>query len=77
MSSKEQILEDIETLSEAEIKELAEYLAFLKYRSQSKSHVVDESQLAALYAEFAEEDRNLAEEGIANYTEGLREEDAG
>ena len=76
MSTKEQVLEEIETLSEAEIKEVAEYLAFLKYRSQSKSHVVDESQLAALYAEFAEEDRNLAEEGISEYGEGLMKEDA-
>jgi hypothetical protein len=76
MSTKEQILEEIKTLSEAEIKEVAEYLAFLKYRSQSKSRVVDESQLAALYAEFAEEDRNLAEEGMADYGEGLMKEDA-
>jgi hypothetical protein len=75
MSTKEQVLEEIETLSEAEIKEVAEYLAFLKYRSQNKSRVVDESQLAALYAEFAEEDRNLAEEGISDYAEGLMKED--
>ena len=76
MSTKEQILEEIKTLSEAEIKEVAEYLAFLKYRSQSKSRVVDESQLAALYAEFAEADRNLAEENMADYAEGLMKEDA-
>ena len=75
MSTKEQVLEEIETLSEAEIKAVAEYLAFLKYRSQNKSHVVDESQLAALYAEFAEEDRNLAEEGMSDYAEGLMKED--
>jgi hypothetical protein len=30
---------------------------------------------AALYAEFAEEDRALAEEGLADYAESLREED--
>jgi len=77
MSTKERILEEIKTLSEAEIKEVAEYLAFLKYRSQGKSRVVNESQLAALYAEFAEEDRNLAEEGMADYGEGLMKEDAG
>ena len=76
MSTKEQVLEEIETLSETEIREVAEYLAFLKYRVQSKPHVVDESQLAALYAEFAEEDRHLAEEGISGYAEGLMKEDA-
>ena len=77
MSTKEQVLEEIQTLSEAEIKEVAEYLAFLKYRSQNRPRVIDESQLAALYAEFAEEDRNLAEEGMADYAEGLMKEDAG
>ena len=76
MSTKEQVLEEIESLSETEIKEVAEYLAFLKYRSQNKSPVVDESQLAALYAEFAEEDRNLAEEGMPDYAEGLMKEGA-
>jgi cytochrome c553 len=75
MSAKEQVLEEIETLSEAEIREVAEYLAFLKYRSRNKPRVVDESQLAALYAEFAEEDRGLAEEGMADYTAGLIKED--
>ena len=77
MSAKEQILEEIETLSEAELKEVADYLAFLKHRSQNKSSVVDESQLATLYAEFAEEDRNLAEEGMSDYAEDLMKEDAG
>ena len=76
MSTKEQVLEEIKSLSEAEIKEVADYLAFLKYRSQSKSRVLDESQLAALYAEFAEEDRSLAEEGLRDYAEGLIKEDA-
>lgn len=77
MSTKEQILEEIKGLSDAELNEVAEYLAFLKYRSQNKSPAVDESQLAALYAEFTEEDRALAEEGMADYAEGLSNEDAG
>ena len=76
MSTKEQVLEEIESLSEAELKEVAEYLSFLKYRSQSKPRVVDEAQLAALYAEFAEEDRSLAEEGMADFAAGLVKEDA-
>jgi hypothetical protein len=76
MSTRDKVLEEIETLSEVEIKEVAEYLAFLKYRSQSKSRVVDEAQLAALYAEFAEEDRSLAEEGMSDYIDGLMKEDS-
>jgi hypothetical protein len=77
MSTKEHVLEEIEALSEAEIQEVAEYLAFLKYRSRVKTQDVDEARLAALYAEFAEEDRSLAEEGMTGYAEGLAKEDAG
>jgi len=55
---------------------LSSYLAFLKFRAHNKVPVLDESQLADLYAEFADEDRNLAEAGMAEYVEGLLEEDA-
>jgi hypothetical protein len=36
---------------------------------------LDETQLATLYAACAEEDRVLAEEGMAEYTHGLCQED--
>lgn len=75
MSIKEQVVEELKSLSETELKEVAEYLAFLKFRSRRAAPALDEAQLAALYAEFADEDRNLAEEGIADYAEGLLEED--
>ena len=35
----------------------------------------DEIRLAALYAEFADEDRKLADEGLSDYNEGLTKED--
>ena len=35
----------------------------------------DEIRLAALYAEFADEDRKLAEEGLSDYSHGLTKED--
>ena len=37
--------------------------------------MADEIRLAALYAEFANEDRKLAEEGLSDYNEGLTKED--
>ena len=37
---------------------------------------LDDAQLAALYAEFAEADRKLAEEGIEDYERSLMSEDA-
>jgi DNA-binding GntR family transcriptional regulator len=75
LSIKEQVVAELKTLSEAELKEVAEYLAFLKFRARRAAPTLDEAQLATLYAEFADEDRNLAEEGIADYAEGLLEED--
>jgi len=36
----------------------------------------DDAQLAALYAEFADEDRRLADEGVDDYQRGMVGEDA-
>ena len=77
MSAKEQIVEEIKSLSEAELEEVTKYLAFLKFRARHKAPAIDETQLAALYAEFADEDRAMAEEGMADYAEGLAHEDGG
>ena len=35
----------------------------------------DLAQMAGMYAEFSKEDRILAEEGVSDYTTGLRQED--
>ena len=59
-----------------ELQEVADYLAFLRFRA--RAHVLpspDDPALAMLYREFGEEDRNLAEEGMAVYEQGLRMED--
>jgi hypothetical protein len=77
LSIKEQVLAELKTFTEAELKEVAEYLAFLRFRARRAAPALDEAQLAALYAEFADEDRNLAEEGVGDYAVGLLEEDAG
>ena len=77
MSTKEEIANELDRLSEAELRQLARYVAFLKYQARVEAApVIDEQQVAALYAEFGEEDRNLAEEGLADYARTLDEEDA-
>ena len=59
-----------------ELGRVAEFLAFLKFRARlHATPKLDETQLAALYAEFAEEDRVLAEEGMSDYAGGLHKED--
>lgn len=56
---------------------VADYLAFLKFRAHGHSaDELNETQLAALYAEAAEDDRALAAEGMAEYSVGLQKEDA-
>ena len=76
MSIKEQLVYGLDSLSQAELEEMAQYLAFIKYQSKVKPITVsDETQLAALYAEFAKDDRELAEEGISNYAGALMRED--
>ena len=79
MSLKEQIVRDVQLLPEAELQHIADYLAFLKFQARRKrvpARLPDTVSLAALYAEFAEEDRALAEEGMVEYAKSLAAEDA-
>ncbi|NJN94308.1 MAG: hypothetical protein HC875_09560 [Anaerolineales bacterium] len=76
MTLKEQVVQELNSLSETEIKQVAEYVAFLKFRTRHPlTFTLNETKLAALYAEFAEEDRELAEAGMADYSAGLARED--
>ncbi len=76
MSIKEQVVHDLEVLSETELKRVADYVAFLKFQERLKQRsLTDEAALAARYAEFADEDRSLTEEGMSDYAAGLASED--
>jgi hypothetical protein len=77
MSIKEHVIHGLDTLSEAELVQVAEFLAFLKFRARLQPMPeLDEAQLATLYAACADEDRALADEGMADYVQGLCQEDA-
>jgi hypothetical protein len=76
MTIKEQIAQQLDSLSEAELGQIAEYLAFLRFRSRVKSMPpLNETELASLYAEFEDEDREFAEQGMSDYAQRLRDED--
>jgi len=76
-SVKEQVTQVLDSLSEAELQQVAEYVAFLRFRARVvPMTVVDATQLASLYAEFADEDRRFAEEGLDEYRAQLHAEDA-
>ncbi len=62
-------------LTEAQLRQVAEYLEFLKFRERRKSEPqIDEAEIEALYAEFADEDRELAESGLTEYAANLSTE---
>ena len=76
MSVKEHVIQGLDALSETELIQVAEFVAFLKFRARLQPiPTLDEAQLATLYAAFAQEDQALAEEGLAEYVHGLCQED--
>jgi hypothetical protein len=77
MTAREQLLREIEDLDDSQVKEVEEFLAFLRFRSRYDAPVVfDRAQAAEQYRESAADDRQMAEEGLADYTAGLKREDA-
>ncbi len=76
MSIKAHVIQGLDTLSEAELGQVAEFVAFLKFRARLQPMpALDDAQLATLYTACAEEDRALAEDGLAEYVHGLCQED--
>jgi hypothetical protein len=73
-TTSQELLKSFDHLPASEKREVASEIirrTFALDRDQ-----LDETQLTALYAEFADDDRHLAEEGIENYDRGLVGEDA-
>lgn len=76
LSIKEQVSRALDTLSETELQQVAQYVAFLQFRAHfARQPVADVAELTSLYAEFAAEDRALAEGGSDEYGDQLRGED--
>ena len=69
MSVKEMVVQEIETLSDAELQQVITYVSFLKFRKRRArvQPLPSAAELALLYAEFADEDRQLAEEDMTAY----------
>ena len=72
---KELINQELENLNQEQLRQVTDFIAFVKFHSRRVSLRENESKLAALYSEFAEDDRALAEEGIEEYAEMLRNSD--
>jgi hypothetical protein len=72
--STKAIKQDLEQLTCDRLKQVADFIAFLKFRDRRR-RILDPIQLAALFTEFADEDRALAEAGINDYAAMLDRED--
>ncbi len=73
--TKEAIKKDIDRFNNQQLNQVAEFIAFIKFQTRFSQQTTDISQFANLYQEFAEEDRQLAETGIAEYASLLNSED--
>lgn len=73
--TKEAIKRDIDRFNDQQLKQIADFIAFIKFQTKFSQQTTDISQFANLYQEFAEEDRQLAETGIAEYASLLNSED--
>ena len=77
MSLREYVSVELNRLDEPTLKQVAWYIDFLRYKNRrSALSTPNESEFASLYAEFADEDRVLAEEGMEEYAILLKSEDA-
>jgi hypothetical protein len=72
---KESLIEQIGNLNEEQLKEVGNFIAFLKFRSRTSNWQIDSSKVAEQYKQFAEEDSLLAEEGMDEYANILMQED--
>jgi ribosomal 50S subunit-associated protein YjgA (DUF615 family) len=75
-TNPEALKQDLDRLNYQHLQQVADFIAFLKFRDRLHSRIVlDSTHMAELFSEFAEEDRTLAEEGMNNYAVMLHQED--
>jgi hypothetical protein len=72
-SSGQEVLKSFDLLPEIEKRQVASEI--IRRAFSLNREITDEAQLEALYASFAKEDLDLAEEGIEDYGRGLTAED--
>jgi hypothetical protein len=78
MTLREQIVRNLESLSHGELEYAARLIESLRRRSHGAvAPSFDPDVYGPLYRKFAVEDRDLAEQGMADYARALEAEDKG
>jgi hypothetical protein len=75
VATLESLTQQLSNLDEEQLIEVAHFIEFLKFRAKRKHLLIDVSQLKLLYSEFAEADRELAESGMEEYADLLKQDD--
>ena len=73
--TKESLKQELDYFNDEQLKQVADFIAFIKFQTKFTRQKTDVSQFADLYQEFSQEDRGLAEAGISEYAELLNSED--
>ncbi|APB34770.1 hypothetical protein GlitD10_2434 [Gloeomargarita lithophora Alchichica-D10] len=73
--TSEALKQDLDQLTNEQLQQVADFIAFLKFQDKCRRFVLDPARLASLLTEFAEEDRTLAEAGMGDYAIMLAQED--
>ena len=77
MSLREYVGLELNSLDEPTLKQVAWHIDSLWYKNRRGAlSTPNESEFESLYAEFADEDRVMAEEGMGEYAILLKSEDA-
>ena len=72
MLAKEQLVQELRSLSDEDVQRVMKYIAVLKSKSYSrKIESLDENSLRIMYAEASGEDSLLADSGLSEYAAGL------
>ena len=73
--TRESLKQELDYFNDEQLKQVADFIAFIKFQTRFSQQTTDVSQFADLYQEFAQEDSELAEAGISEYAELLNSED--
>ena len=77
LTMKDKIGQESATLNDNKLQAVIEYIEFLKHRPVAYQPDMTDEEMKALYAEFAEEDRQMAEEGVSYSLKGIESEENG
>ncbi len=73
--SAESLKQELDQLTRKQLQQVADFIAFLKFRNRHRQVILDPTQLETLFTEFADEDHALAEAGMNDYATMLNHED--